>query len=93
MVETAAEVFGKTRHATRANVVRIAQALKSVQSSSSFDAVEESKNNAIDGDGGDEEDEGDIQGIREITRALEEYLQGSTLGEFSLDFVKRSNSI
>ena len=72
------------RHAARARRTWFAlhRLLKSVQSSSSFDAVEESKNTAIDDDGGDEEDEGDIQGIREITRALEEYLQGSTLGEF-----------
>ena len=72
------------RHAARARRTWFAlhRLLKSVQSSSPFDAVENDKTITTMDEIDEEEDEGDIQGIREITRALEEYLQGSTLGEF-----------
>jgi len=72
------------RHAARARRTWFAlhRLLKSVQSSSSFDTVDNERNIAAIDENDEDEDEGDIQGIREITRALEEYLQGSTLGEF-----------
>ena len=72
------------RHAARARRTWFAlhRLLKSVQSSIPFDAVEDDKTITTMNEIDEEEDEGDIQGIREITRALEEYLQGSTLGEF-----------
>ena len=72
------------RHSARARRTWFAlhRLLKSVQSSSSFDAVDDESMNTFENVDDEINDEGDIQGIREITRALEEYLQGSTLGEF-----------